>query len=551
MPTSTEVKAMLHSDRSWTRRDFVKTISRAGLIGAVPSLAHAAATLNPDTVCISILHTTDLHGHILPTSDYDRNSDLGGLARCVTQIRRWRRENSNSMLIDVGDVYQGTDVALRSKGELMIDLFNYLKYDAWIVGNHEFDWGIEPFQQALQRSTMPVLAANTLLEGKPAGEFSDPKHPFAKIQPFILKEIAGVKVAIIGITTPGMLFWFRPEFARGIDFQNPVEPVRRAVTRAKSKGANAIVLTGHMGLKARSGGDDFANAVMALTSEFPEAAVFIAGHTHQAIPRRLTNGVLFTQADHFGIHVGRVDLLFDRDSKQLLHREAFCELMDNRFHLDPVVMSRTQAQCAESDTALAQPIGELAETLHARSRPGAPSDIERLIGAAVSEALRENGMPVDGVMHGVFDEKSDLVAGPKTVNDIWNVIPYENYVVTAEIYPEEIKTVMEEIYTSHEGRNLLGFELKTEGRSYDRRITSMTLDDGRPLDRGKRYVIAFNTFDSRSAGHHFMKLRTLLETPAVNCTLHQLQTRDALIDYFRRHKIVHKIAAKNHLAVAA
>ena len=396
-----------------------------------------------------------------------------------------------------------------------------------------------------------MLAANTLLEGKPAGEFSDPKHPFAKIQPFILKEIAGVKVAIIGITTPGMLFWFRPEFARGIDFQNPVEPVRRAVARAKSEGASAIVLTGHMGLKARSGGDDFANAVMALTSEFPDAAVFIAGHTHQAIPRRLTNGVLLTQADHFGIHVGRVDLLFDRDSKQLLHREAFCELMDNRFHLDPVVMSRTQAQCAESDTALAQPIGELAETLHARSRPGAPSDIERLIGAAVSEALRENGMLVDGVMHGVFDEKSDLVAGPKTVNDIWNVIPYENYVVTAEISPEEIKTVMEEIYTSHEGRNLLGFELKTEGRSYDRRITSMTLDDGRPLDRGKRYVIAFNTFDSRSAGHHFMKLRTLLETPAVNCTLHQLQTRDALIDYFRRHKIVHKVAAKNHLAVAA
>jgi 2',3'-cyclic-nucleotide 2'-phosphodiesterase (5'-nucleotidase family) len=551
MPTSTEVKAMLHSDRSWTRRDFVKAISRAGLIGAVPSLAQAAATLNPDTVCISILHTTDLHGHILPTSDYDRNSDLGGLARCVTQIRRWRGQNPNSILIDIGDVYQGTDVAWRSKGELMIDLFNYLKYDAWIVGNHEFDWGIEPFQQALQRSTMPVLAANTLLEGKPAGEFSDPKHPFAKIQPFILKEIAGVKVAIIGITTPGMLFWFRPEFARGIDFQNPVEPVRRAVARAKSEGASAIVLTGHMGLKARSGGDDFANAVMALTSEFPDAAVFIAGHTHQAIPRRLTNGVLLTQADHFGIHVGRVDLLFDRDSKQLLHREAFCELMDNRFHLDPVVMSRTQAQCAESDTALAQPIGELAETLHARSRPGAPSDIERLIGAAVSEALRENGMLVDGVMHGVFDEKSDLVAGPKTVNDIWNVIPYENYVVTAEISPEEIKTVMEEIYTSHEGRNLLGFELKTEGRSYDRRITSMTLDDGRPLDRGKRYVIAFNTFDSRSAGHHFMKLRTLLETPAVNCTLHQLQTRDALIDYFRRHKIVHKVAAKNHLAVAA
>jgi 5'-nucleotidase / UDP-sugar diphosphatase len=149
MATKTEVKAMLQPDRFWTRRDFLKLVSRAGLISAVPSVACAAATLNSDAVAISILHTTDLHGHILPTSDYNGNSDVGGLARCVTQIRQWRRQNPNSILIDIGDVYQGTDVALRSKGELMIDLFNHLKYDAWVVGNHEFDWGIEPFLHAV------------------------------------------------------------------------------------------------------------------------------------------------------------------------------------------------------------------------------------------------------------------------------------------------------------------------------------------------------------------------------------------------------------------
>ncbi|PYJ74657.1 MAG: hypothetical protein DME77_11075, partial [Verrucomicrobia bacterium] len=448
---------MFHPDKLWTRRDFLKLAGQAGLIGAVPTLAEAAATLNSDTVCISIFHTTDLHGHILPTSDYDGNPDRGGMARCITQIRRWRRKNRNAILIDVGDVYQGTEVSLRSKGELMIDLFNHLKYDAWIVGNHEFDWGIAPFQQALQRSTMPVLAANTLLEGKPAGEFSDAQHPFAKIQPFILKEIAGIKIAIIGVTTPGMPFWFRPEFARGIEFQHPVEPVRRAIARAKSEGANTIVLTGHMGLKARSGGDDFANSIMALTLEFPEVAVFIAGHTHQLIPSRLTNGVLLTQADHFGIHVGRVDLLFDRNSKKLLHREAACELMDSRFRFDHVVISRAKSQLAESEAALAEPIGELAETLHSRSRAGQPSDVERLIGAAIMEALRERNVPIDGVMHGVFDENASFVAGPKTVNDIWNVLPYENYIVTADLSPEEIKTIMEEVYASHERRSLLGF----------------------------------------------------------------------------------------------
>src|SRR5438552_10063212 len=213
--------------KSLSRRAFLKTISQAGLLCVAPSLTRAAETLNHATVTISILHTTDLHGHILPTSDYDGNPDRGGLARCVTQIRRWRRQNRNSILIDVGDVYQGTEVSLRNKGELMIDLFNHLGYDAWVVGNHEFDWGIEAFRQALQRSTMPVLAANTILEGKPAGEFADAKHPLAKIQPFILKEIAGIKLAIIGITTPGMSFWLPREFTRGIDFQQPVEPVRR------------------------------------------------------------------------------------------------------------------------------------------------------------------------------------------------------------------------------------------------------------------------------------------------------------------------------------
>jgi len=542
---------MFDAERSWTRREFLKLAGRSGLLGAVPTLASAAAALKSDTVCISILHTTDLHGHILPTSDYDGTADRGGLARCVTQIRRWRRQNRNSILIDVGDVYQGTEVSLRNKGELMIDLFNYLEYDAWVVGNHEFDWGIEAFHQALQRSTMPVLAANTLLEGTPPGELPDAKHPFAKIQPFILKEFAGIKLALIGITTPGMSFWLPREFTKGIDFQRPVEPVRRAIARAKSEGADAIVLTGHMGLKPRTGGDDFANSVTALTSEFPDVPIFIAGHTHQAIPSRLTNGVLFTQADHFGIHVGRVDLLFDRNSRKLLGREAICEPMDNRLHLDDVVISRAKSQLAESDAALTQPIGELARTLHARGRPAQPSDIERLIGAAITESLLERNVAVDGVMHGVFDENADLFAGPKTVNDIWNVIPYENYVVTAQLSSDEIKAVMEEIYASHERRNLLGFDVKLEGRGWDCKITSMTMQDGRPLDRSKKYLIAFNSFDSRSAGHHFMKLRALLETPSAKSVMHPVQTRDALIDYFRRHKIVHSIATAGELAAVA
>jgi 5'-nucleotidase / UDP-sugar diphosphatase len=542
---------MSHPHRSWTRRDFLRIAGGAGLVGAFPTLASAAAALESDTICVSILHTTDLHGHILPTSDYDGTADRGGLARCVTQIRRWRGQNPNSILIDVGDVYQGTEVSLRNKGELMIDLFNHLKYDAWVIGNHEFDWGIEPFINALQRSAMPVLGANTTLDGRAAGSSSDSQHPFGKVQPFIINEIEGIKIAIIGITTPGMSFWLPREFTTGIDFQYPVEPVRRAIAKAKNAGAHAVVLTGHMGLKPRTGGDDFANTVMALTSEFPDVGAFIAGHTHQPIPSRLTKRVLFTQADHFGIHVGRLDLLFDRRSKKLLRREAICELMDSRFNPDQVVLSRAGSQLAESQAALSQPIGELTETLHARGRRGQPSEIENLIGAAITETLSERSIKVDAVIHGVLDENATLLAGPTRISDVWNIIPYENLIVTATLSPDEIKIMMEEVYASHQPRHLLGIAVRVERRGLDRRIISMTFPDGRQLERDKRYVIAVNSFDARSGGHHFMKLRALLDRPESNWVLHPVQTRDAVIDYFRRHKVVKRIAAITPLGMAA
>ena len=347
-----------------------------------------------------------------------------------------------------------------------------------------------------------------------------------------------------------MPFWLRPEFIKGFEFEHSVEPVRRAIASARSNGADAIVLAGHMGLKPRTGGDDFANNVIALTSEFPEVAAFIASHTHQTIPSRLTNGVLLTQADHFGIHIGRIDLTFDRASKKLLRREARCELMNNRVRFDHTILSRAKLQLDESASALAEPIGTLAETLHVRSQPSEPSEVEELVGAAILEELRERDVVVDGAMHGVFDERNNFLAGPKTIADVWKLIPFENYLVTAELTTDEIKNIMEEVYASREPRNLLGFQIRAEGGSSDRRITSMQLADGRPLQRDKRYAIAFNSFDSRRGGHRLRKLRALLETPGANCRFHPVLSRDAIINYFRRHGVVHRVVRETRPAAA-
>jgi 5'-nucleotidase / UDP-sugar diphosphatase len=538
--------------RSPDRREFLRLLAGASLGSALPNWLRAAEIASQDLVAISILHTTDLHGHILPTVDYDGRPDLGGMARCITQIRRWREENPNSILIDIGDVYQGTEFALSDQGRMMIDLFNLLRYDAWIIGNHEFDWGIEPFLRAVERSEMPVLAANTLLEGKPAGDFRGTRQPFAKIQPFILKEVAAIKLAIIGLTTPGMPFWFLPGFIEGIEFQYPVEPARRAIRQARAAGADAVILAGHMGLKEWPGGDDFANHVMSLTSEFPDAAVFIAGHTHQNISSRLTNGVVLTQADHFGIHVGRVDLLFDRSSKKLIRQEARTEMMDRRFSLDPVVISRTQPQLDRAAAVLAEPIGELADTLSVTSpAAGEPSEVAALIAAAIKEALAGRGLTIDGVFHGLFEDGLAFRKGPKTIGDIWRILPFENFLVTGEFTPIELKVIMQEVWQSSETRSLSDFKMVVEVQEKNRRLTNLRLADGRPLDPAKRYRIALNTFDARSAGHRLMKLRAILERPEARCTFHPVQTRETLIDYFRRHKIVHRLPRITSLKVAA
>lgn len=525
----------------WSRRAFLRTLGGAGALTAFPYVARGFEPGQGDTVTISILHTTDVHGHIMPVSDYDGTPDLGGFARCTTQIRRWRRKNPNTILIDVGDVYQGTEVGFRSKGQLMIDLFNHLRYDAWVVGNHEFDWGIDAFRATLQASKMPVLAANTTINGKRAGYLDDHKDAFSRLRPYFIREIDGIRIAIVGITTPGMPYWFRPEYLGGMGFEYPVEAIRQSIRAAKSEGAHAIVLAGHMGLKLKSGGDDFANNVMSITSEFPEAAVFLAGHTHQNIPSRLTNGVLLTQSNHYGIHAGRVDLVFDRASKRLLKRQARCELMDAQIRFDHIVMSRAKTQLAEADAILATPVGELAENLSATVRNDEPTDVERLIGASIIESLGDRGTKVDAALHGLFDEAGEMLPGIKTINDIWKIIPYENYLVTAELTSKDLAAVMEETYATRERRSLLSMNVGTTGEGITRKVTTLTAPDGKPLDPSRRYTVAFNTFDSRSAGHRFMRLRALLENADARCQPHDLQTRDAVIEYFQRHKVVRRL----------
>jgi 5'-nucleotidase / UDP-sugar diphosphatase len=515
------------------RRDFLRALGGATAYAALPGPARA---VSGGLITISVIHTTDLHGHILPTSTYDGVADVGGLARCASQIRLWRRQNPHQILIDAGDVYQGTKVGLLTQGQVMIDAFNHIDYDAWVIGNHEFDWGIDAVNNALLKSRMPALCANSLLEGRPAGTLTDSANPLSRVAPYILKELAGIKIGIIGVTTPGMPYWFHEDMYKGFDFIDPIQPVRQSLRALRERGAQAVVLVGHMGL--RRGGDDFANRTLALLREFPEVAAFIGGHTHQDVPNASVGGIPYTQANYFGIHLGRLDLTFNRETGALAWAQPMTSYMDQRVAIDPAVVSLAAADIERGEEIMQTPVGRLGQTLGIENDVGEPSEVEELIGAAIIEAMEKRGTQVEAVVHGLIFPESDFAAGDKTIADLWRVMPYENQIVTARLNRDEIKTIAHEVFTDWSKRSLMGFLVDVSGHGSSLEILDIYDMNGRPLHARNRYMVAFNSFDAQSGGHRFLALREILRRSTSRTTVHPVQTREALIDYFTAREVV-------------
>ena len=519
-----------------SRRRFLRLLGQGTLLATLPASLWAGET---DAVTISILHTTDLHGHILPTVDYNDNPDLGGLARCATQIRQWQRANPNSILLDIGDVYQGTEVGLRTRGAAMIRCLNALAYDAWVIGNHEFDWGLDAFAGCVGLSAMPVLSGNALLAGKAVGKLDESAGPLGKLQPWLIKEVAGFRIAIISLTTPALSTWLPPEKLSGFEMLDPVEALRPLLREVSAQQPDAILLAGHMGLTRR---DDYANRVGALTREFPQLTAFLGGHTHQNHSSEIVNHVLYTQADHYGIYAGKVDLTFDRVSHRLLAREACTVQMDRQIALDPLVLSIARTDLDAADVVLAQPMGELTEPFDVISTPTQPSDVERLIASAMIAALRKKNVEVDAVVHGLFDDRHPLVPGPKTVADAWAILPYENEIVTFDLNRDDFLALARDFNSAREPRHLMGVRAVGSGQGNAFQVEDLRAADGSPLPSKPTYRIALNSYDSQSGGLRYPTVAKLVARSSSRRVLHAIMIRDALIDFFLARPKVDKAA---------
>ena len=524
------------------RRRFLKGLGLTAAVaaGLEPWEARAQGEAREGKLTISIFNTTDLHGHILPTKTYEGVENVGGMARCVTQIRQWQSGQPNSVLIDVGDVYQGTPESRASDGQIMINLFNKLNYDAWVIGNHEFDWGFGTVVKSVQASNMPVLASNAKMEGKWTNQL-EKTHPMSKVAPYLIKEVAGFKIGIIGSVTPGLPAWLNKTLLSDFIAADPLKSVQYAIKKLEAEKVDAIVLACHFGLKrmfgAKPAPDDFANRVNELTQTCREIEVVIAGHTHQNIGTQMVNGIPYTQAGYYGIHAGRVDLTFDLVTRKLVDKQVSAKLMDATIKEDAMVLASCEKELTAARELTATEIGEFTAPLPHKGAPGEPPAALLFITRSIRYALESRGEKVDGVLHGLFIDDRDLAPGLQTIGKMWEVIPYENRIATVEFAGAELVPIMEELYAGRYATHQLdGFRVSTDGPRTRIKVTGIFTPDGAPVEPGKKYRIALNAYDAQSGGRRYQRLNEACYQPGANLRLHAGESRDAVIEYLTAKK---------------
>jgi 5'-nucleotidase len=301
-----------------SRRKFLTSSAAFGalLVAELPQLSSRTVSsllksaFPPPETLITILHTNDTHSQIDPLPSNDRAyPDKGGVARRATLVKRIRKENPNTLLIDAGDAFQGTPYFNFYKGEVEYKAMTAIGYDVGTLGNHEFDNGVEALAAALKFAKFDLVSANydvrgTALEGR--------------IKPYVIRDVAGIRIGLFGLgISPVALI--TPGNFKGILYLDPVQVSRETVKILREKErCQMVVAMSHLGYYKEPREDQIGDSQLAAQVDGID---FIAsGHTHTFMEKPIfvkqpggAETIIF-QVGRSGIYVGRVDFTV-RDGK--------------------------------------------------------------------------------------------------------------------------------------------------------------------------------------------------------------------------------------------
>jgi 5'-nucleotidase len=295
------------------RRNFLsQTALTAGAFLVGPHMARAAEWFEEDAR-LTILHTNDTHSRIDPfPMDGGRNQGLGGVAARAQLINQIRRQEEHVLLLDAGDIFQGTPYFNIYKGEPEVRAMSSMGYDAATIGNHDFDAGMEVLNTQLRRhASFPMIVSNYDFSGTPM------EHNY---QPYKIFNKGRLKVGVlgVGIELKGLV----PENLYGnTKYLNPIQQANRYAAELKKKGCDLIICLSHLGYKY----NDNKISDLILAKETENIDLIIGGHTHTfldapvIVKNKKDEDVLINQVGFAGIQLGRLDFVFEkRKGKKLL-----------------------------------------------------------------------------------------------------------------------------------------------------------------------------------------------------------------------------------------
>ena len=272
----------------------------------------AVSTAMAQEVNIKLLGTSDVHGRIVPWSyGADVEDKSGSYAQIATYVKDVRKNNKNVVLVEVGDAIQDNQIDVFAKDKKYYKdhpipkVLNEMKYDVFVLGNHEFNFGMKALDEILKDIKAKKLTAN----------FYHKKNDKRYIDATTIIEKDGVKLGIIGLSTP-MSAKFEEDTGnlKDMKFTSPTEEARTQVEKLKAKGVDAIIAVTHMGIDNENnipdtGMRDVINAVDGID-------VVIAGHMHKDVPSETIKNTLITEPHRYGTVVSEVDLTFDINDKK-------------------------------------------------------------------------------------------------------------------------------------------------------------------------------------------------------------------------------------------
>lgn len=295
------------------RKEFLRRVGGGTLaLSLAPNLVFASQKSIFDRNAaykLTVLHTNDQHSRIEPfDSSYSRNPNQGGFARRATLIQQIRSQEKNVLLLDAGDIFQGTPYFNFYGGELEFKLMSMMGYDAAIMGNHDFDNGLDGFLKALPNAKFPFITSNydfsnTILDGK--------------TEKYKIFKKDGIKVGLfgVGIELDGLVGKKQYQETK---YLNPVEIAQHyADFLRKEKGCDLVICLSHIGYDYRDDVDKISDKKLAAQTD--NIDLILGGHTHTFLPepQSFTNksgkNVLVNQVGWAGLLLGRIDFYFDKN----------------------------------------------------------------------------------------------------------------------------------------------------------------------------------------------------------------------------------------------